>query len=167
MRSWRSRLLVAAALGIAAAAPDARSTAPKNVSADARSLLIDGERVLLLGGAIHLPRVTPDDWDRVLSLAVEMGLNTVQTYFFWSFHQPARNASLAWDGPRDLLGFIRRAAAHGLWVTLRVQHLVFHLLRGQARRIRRQGGSRLGVDGGVLYGGSGCGDGRGGAGTHR
>jgi hypothetical protein len=36
---------------------------------------------------VHYPRVPPEDWDRVFKMAKEMGLNTIQTYVFWNFHE--------------------------------------------------------------------------------
>ena len=49
-----------------------------NVSYDERSFLFDGERSFILSGSVHPARVHPDDWPRVISLATELGLNTIQ-----------------------------------------------------------------------------------------
>jgi len=40
---------------------------------DNRSLIINGERKLLLSGGVHYARVLPAQWPRVFSLAKEMG----------------------------------------------------------------------------------------------
>ena len=45
---------------------------------DRRSFLIDGRRELLLSGAVHYSRIHPDDWDRVMKLAVELNLDASQ-----------------------------------------------------------------------------------------
>lgn len=49
-----------------------------NVSYDERSFLVNGERSFILSGSVHPARVHPDDWPRVISLATELGLNTIQ-----------------------------------------------------------------------------------------
>ena len=35
------------------------NSSPKNVSYDKRSIIIDGQRILLLSGSLHYPRTTP------------------------------------------------------------------------------------------------------------
>jgi hypothetical protein len=45
---------------------------------DNRSFIFDGEREFLLSGSVHPARVHPGDWPRVISLAQELGLNTIQ-----------------------------------------------------------------------------------------
>jgi hypothetical protein len=61
-----------------------------NVSFDRRSPIIDGKPTLLLSGAVHYTRVHEGEWGRVFDLAVEMGLNTIQTYVFWCDRPPHR-----------------------------------------------------------------------------
>lgn len=56
-----------------------RACAAPSVSYDERSLILDGARVFTLSGSVHYQRVLPADWPRVLQLAVEMGLNSIQT----------------------------------------------------------------------------------------
>ena len=90
-----------------------------SVSFDERSALIDGKRTLLLSGAVHFARIMPGDWDRVLGMAKEMGLNTVQTYIMWNFHEHERG-TLTWSGRHNLTHFIELASRHGLYVTLRI-----------------------------------------------
>ena len=62
----------------------------RNFHFDERSAFIDGKRVLVLSGALHYARLPVGDWERVLGLAQEMGLNTVQVYTMWNFHEPHR-----------------------------------------------------------------------------
>ena len=63
-----------------------------NVTYDKRALMLDGNHVLFLSGAIHPPRGTPDDWDTWLEGATANGLNMVQVsrrllifFFFFVF----------------------------------------------------------------------------------
>ena len=85
----------------------------RSVSYDGRSFMVDSERLLVLSGSIHYARVPEQDWDRVLKLAKGMGLNTVQTYVFWSFHERVEG-TLDWAGPRNLTKFIQLADHNGL-----------------------------------------------------
>ena len=90
-----------------------------SVSYDRRSLLIEGERVLILSGSVHYTRIHPADWDRVFKLAVELGLNTIQTLVFWSQNEREKGV-LDWSGQGNLTRFIRLAQANGLYVAVRV-----------------------------------------------
>eukprot|EP00755_Sulcionema_specki_P016194 Sspe_Gene.61401::Locus_34073_Transcript_1_2_Confidence_0.500_Length_2681::g.61401::m.61401 len=91
----------------------------RNVSFDERSAIIDGERIFILSGAVHYTRVLPDDWPRVFRLAKELGLNTIQTYFMWNFHE-AKQGEWNWSGQANVTRFIEAAADEGLYVTLRI-----------------------------------------------
>lgn len=106
----------------AAAGHQQQAALPQAIAFDRRSFSINGTRQLILSGSIHYNRVLPSDWDRVLKLAKGMGLNTIETYFFWSFHEPQRSpdGALDWTGWRNLTAFVRLAQANGLYVTLRV-----------------------------------------------
>ena len=93
--------------------------ADRDVHFDERSLWIDGQRTLVLSGAIHYARVPVGDWDRLLKLAKAMGLNTVQTYTMWNFHEHKRG-ELDWSGRANLTHFLTLAAQNDLMVTLRI-----------------------------------------------
>ena len=56
--------------------------ASRNVTYDERSFLFDGQREFILSGSVHPARVHPGDWPRVISLAQELGLNTLQVGLF-------------------------------------------------------------------------------------
>lgn len=81
-------------------------------------LLRDGEPHRILAGSLHYFRVHPAQWaDRLARLAA-LGLNTVDTYVPWNFHQPRRSAP-RFDGPRDLARFLDLAQDAGLDVIVR------------------------------------------------
>ncbi|KAL1554443.1 glycosyl hydrolase family 35 protein [Salvia divinorum] len=88
------------------------------VAYDARSLIINGSRVLLFYGSIHYPRSTPDMWPDLITKAKECGLNVIQTYVFWNIHEPVQG-KLNFEGNYDLLKYIKLIGDSGLWVTLR------------------------------------------------
>eukprot|EP01083_Nonionella_stella_P074430 201907_1 len=92
----------------------------KNVTYDSRSLIIDGERLLLLSGGMHYSRGTPTTWNHVMKLAKQMHLNTIQTYFMWNLHEPLRKGELIWSGSANITQFMDLAMAHDLYVVLRI-----------------------------------------------
>nr|POF11220.1 beta-galactosidase 6 [Quercus suber] len=58
------------------------------VTYDGRSLIINGQRHILLSGSIHYPRSTPQMWPSLIAKAKEGGLDVIQTYVFWNLHEP-------------------------------------------------------------------------------
>lgn len=68
----------------------------------------------ILSGALHYFRVHPDLWrDRIRRIA-DLGLNTVDTYVPWNFHQPREDEAPRFDGWRDVEGFLRTVGEEGL-----------------------------------------------------
>ncbi|MDQ0796936.1 beta-galactosidase family protein [Streptomyces sp. B1I3] len=49
---------------------------------------LDGSPVRLLSGALHYFRVHEEQWDHRLSMLRAMGLNCVETYVPWNWHEP-------------------------------------------------------------------------------
>ncbi|MFE1138946.1 glycoside hydrolase family 35 protein [Streptomyces rochei] len=81
-------------------------------------LLRDGRPHRVLAGSMHYFRVHPRQWaDRLARLAA-MGLNTVDTYIAWNFHE-RRPGEYRFDGWRDVERFAALAADAGLDVVLR------------------------------------------------
>ncbi|GFS42761.1 glycosyl hydrolase family 35 protein [Actinidia rufa] len=91
----------------------------KNVTYDARSLIIDGQRELLFSGSVHYPRSTPEMWPDIIQKAKEGGLNMIQTYVFWNAHEP-EEGKFNFEGNYDLVKFIKLIGDAGLYVSLRV-----------------------------------------------
>lgn len=70
---------------------------------------------------MHYPRGTPDQWPKVLKQATQQGLNTIQTYVFWSVHEPSEGEYDFTPGTRsDLAGFLQSCADAGLFVHIRL-----------------------------------------------
>jgi beta-galactosidase len=90
-----------------------------NVSYDERALTIDGRRTLLLSGAIHYPRSTPEMWPDLMRRSRDAGLNAIETYVFWNLHERVRG-TYDFSGRLDLERFCRCAEEHGLHVVLRI-----------------------------------------------
>jgi Glycosyl hydrolases family 35 len=82
-----------------------------------------GERTAsLLSGAVHYWRLHPNSWENVLKSVKEMGLETIDTYIPWEFHEIERNHfdfSGETDSRRNLSGFMQLTREMGLWVVIR------------------------------------------------
>ncbi|MEU0076216.1 glycoside hydrolase family 35 protein [Streptomyces sp. NPDC006332] len=112
--------------------PPTRPLAPAHTTTDAAAgvatsvltwhggrLYRQGAPHRILSGALHYFRVHPDLWrDRIRRLA-DLGLNTVDTYVPWNFHQPREDEAPLFDGWRDLEGFILTVGEEGLDVVVR------------------------------------------------
>ncbi|MBE3071178.1 MAG: beta-galactosidase [Planctomycetes bacterium] len=89
------------------------------VAFDRRAVTIDGQRTLLLSGAVHYPRSTPAMWPDLMRETRAAGLNTVETYVFWNLHERRRGV-LDFSDRLDLVRFCRAAQEAGLHVILRI-----------------------------------------------
>lgn len=78
----------------------------------------DGRPHQIVSGAMHYFRVHPELWhDRMLRLRA-MGLNTVETYVAWNFHEHTPG-EFDFEGWRDIAGFVGLAGETGLDVIVR------------------------------------------------
>ena len=97
---------------------------PYTVSYDSRSFFINGKRTLLLGGSIHYPRLSPGQWDDILTKAKNDGLNHAEIYVFWNLHEPSYdfsgNHTYNLNGRANLTGFLEAAQNAGLFINLRI-----------------------------------------------
>nr|GEV96064.1 beta-galactosidase 3-like [Tanacetum cinerariifolium] len=89
------------------------------VTYDHKSLLINGERKILISGSIHYPRSTPEMWDDLIVKAKHGGLDVIDTYVFWNVHEPSPGI-YDFSGRYDLVRFVKMVARHGLHVNLRI-----------------------------------------------
>ena len=85
---------------------------------DDRSFFLDDQRIWLCSGSLHYFRVPHELWRDRLLKAKRAGLNCVQTYVAWNFHEPQEGQ---WDfeADRDVRSFIVQAGELGLYVILR------------------------------------------------
>jgi beta-galactosidase len=79
---------------------------------------LDGRPFCVLAGGMHYFRVMPEQWPHRLELLRAMGLNTVDTYVPWNFHEPSEGKFL-FDGLRDVERFLDDAAEAGLYAIVR------------------------------------------------
>lgn len=89
------------------------------VTYDGTSLIINGQRRLLISGSIHYPRSTPEMWPGLIDKAKDGGLDCIQTYVFWNMHEPVQG-QFNFEGRFDLVTFVKLIHFKGLYVSLRI-----------------------------------------------
>lgn len=83
-----------------------------------RKFYMDGEEFHIYSGAMHYFRIPQEYWeDRLLKLRAA-GLNTVETYVPWNFHEP-KKGQFNFDGMLDIVNFVETAQKLGLYVIVR------------------------------------------------
>ncbi|RDE07217.1 glycoside hydrolase family 35 protein [Sphingomonas aracearum] len=127
MRRIALAAILASALAIPASAQVARVTqnlqAPVKtfgrVSYDARSLMIDGKRLVVWSSEMHPFRLpSPDLWRDILQKMKASGFNTVAVYFDWGYHSPKQGV-YDFTGIRDMDRLLTMAEQEGLFVITR------------------------------------------------
>lgn len=88
------------------------------LSFDEKGFYLNGEPFRIISGDIHYFRIHQSDWDKRLDMAVNFGLNTVQTYTPWNLHEPSEGV-YDFDGMLDLELFLKKCDEKGLKVLLR------------------------------------------------
>lgn len=96
----------------------ARSPSGQVITADSRSLLLNGRRWTPAMGEFHFSRYPADEWERELRQMRAGGIEIVATYVFWIHHEETEGA-WNWSGQRDLHRFVAAAARAGLKVIVR------------------------------------------------
>ncbi|KAK3326139.1 glycoside hydrolase superfamily [Apodospora peruviana] len=88
---------------------------------DHYSLLINGERIFLLGGEMHPFRLpVPELWEDVLEKIKAMGMRMVSIYTHWGFHAPTANRKVDFQsGAHNITRFLEMARDVGLYVLVR------------------------------------------------
>lgn len=82
------------------------------------SFLMDGKPFRYVSGSFHYFRALPETWQRHLKTMRAAGLNAVDTYVEWSFHNP-KDGNYTFEGKADLERFIQLAQDEDLYVILR------------------------------------------------
>ena len=83
-----------------------------------KKFYLDGEEFQLISGAMHYFRTHPDDWEDRLRKLKACGMNTVETYVPWNFHEPVEG-EFNFEGMADVEEYIRIASDLGLYVIVR------------------------------------------------
>ncbi|KAK3187966.1 hypothetical protein Dsin_027527 [Dipteronia sinensis] len=74
---------------------------------------------MLISAGIHYPRATPQMWPDIIAKSKEGGAEVIQTYVFWSEHEPVRG-QYNFEGKNDLVKFVKLVGSYGLYLHLRI-----------------------------------------------
>ncbi|XP_047334110.1 beta-galactosidase-like [Impatiens glandulifera] len=116
---WRINNNVFLLMGLWAFISSSSSTVFASVTYDGKSLIINGQRRILISGSIHYPRSTPQMWPDLIQKAKNGGLDVIQTYVFWNAHEPTPG-NYYFEGRYDLVGFLKLIQQAGLYAHLRI-----------------------------------------------
>jgi hypothetical protein len=97
---------------------------PYSVTYDNRSLMLNGQHALFISGSFHPPRGTPEMWKSWFANAKRNGLNAIEVYIFWNFHEPTEG-NFTFSNRGNLTLFMEDAAAADLFVNLRIGFVPF------------------------------------------
>lgn len=95
------------------------SSLAANVTYDRRSLIIGGQRKLLISASIHYPRSVPGMWPGLVKTAQEGGIDVIETYVFWNGHELSPD-NYYFGGRYDLLKFVKIVQQARMYLILRV-----------------------------------------------
>ncbi|XP_052197861.1 beta-galactosidase 10 [Diospyros lotus] len=95
------------------------AVAAHNVTYDRRSLIINGQRKLLLSASIHYPRSVPAMWPGLVQTAKEGGIDVIETYVFWNGHELSPD-NYYFGGRFDLVKFVKIVQQAGMYLILRI-----------------------------------------------
>ncbi len=90
-----------------------------HIDTTARSVVIDGQKKLLVAGAVHYWRSTPEQWPELLRRSREAGINTIQTYVFWGIHENEQG-KFDFEGRYDLKAFCQAVHDAGMYLIIRL-----------------------------------------------
>lgn len=96
----------------------AAAAADRTVTYNARTFLINGEPEIFLSAAIHYFRVPRELWADRIAKARRGGMNTIETYVAWNFHEE-QQGRFDFDGDRDLDAFFAECARQNMYVIAR------------------------------------------------
>ncbi|KAM3319362.1 beta-galactosidase 10 [Capsicum chacoense] len=98
---------------------DASNVSTGSVTYDRRSLIINGQRKLLISASIHYPRSVPAMWPGLVQLAKEGGVDVIETYVFWNGHEISPD-NYYFGGRYDLVKFCKIVQQAGMYMILRI-----------------------------------------------
>ena len=88
------------------------------ITYDSKSFIINGKRTFITSGSIHYFRAPRSSWEDILLKAKLGGMNTIQTYIAWNFHE-REEGKFTFDGNADIDYFLSLAEKLGLYVIVR------------------------------------------------
>jgi hypothetical protein len=96
---------------------------PDRIRYDDRSFIIDGKPTFIYSGSIHYFRCPQPLWKDRLQKLKDAGLNCVETYLAWNYHEPKEPADVGdfskLERMQEITDFITLARELGLYVIIR------------------------------------------------
>ncbi|VDO59510.1 unnamed protein product [Haemonchus placei] len=89
-----------------------------SIDHDNNQFLRDGKPYRYISGSIHYFRTHPDQWETRLQTVRAAGLNSIETYIPWNFHETYKN-KYDFSGMRNFSRFFELAAQNELAVIVR------------------------------------------------
>ncbi|KAL2326184.1 hypothetical protein Fmac_025242 [Flemingia macrophylla] len=89
------------------------------VTYDAHSLIINGEKRIIFFGSVHYPRSTVEMWPNIIQKAKDGGLDAIESYVFWDRHEPIRR-EYDFSGNLNFVKFFKLVQEAGLYAILRI-----------------------------------------------
>ncbi len=96
----------------------ARDPKSRRITFDEKCYLIDGKPQWFLGGCLHYFRVPRGLWSKRILAAKRAGLNTIQTYVPWNYHELSKG-KFDFRGERNLNEFLGLCHRLGMYVIVR------------------------------------------------
>lgn len=94
-------------------------TAKPFIDFDGRGFLVNGHRTFLASGGIEFSRVPRALWRDRLQRFQRAGMNTVEIYLFWNYHEPTEG-KFDFSGNKDLDAFLKLVKQMGMYAIVRV-----------------------------------------------
>lgn len=80
--------------------------------------VLDGNPFQVRSGEIHYARVPAAEWRNRIRMAKAMGLNTISTYVFWSYHETTKG-NFDFSGEKDVAQFVKICGEEGMKAIVR------------------------------------------------
>lgn len=93
-------------------------TSQNIITYDAKSFIVNGERLMLAGGEFHYFRTPNELWEDRIIKAKRCGANLITTYIPWSWHEQIEGKQ-CWTGDRDIGKFIELCQKHNMYVIIK------------------------------------------------
>lgn len=90
-----------------------------SITADSRSLIINGKRAMPVMGEFHFSRYPENEWREELLKMKMGGIDIVASYVFWIHHEEVEG-KFDWSGQRNLRKFVELAKEAGLMFVVRL-----------------------------------------------
>lgn len=89
------------------------------ITYDGQSFMIDGRRIWLVSGTVHMARTPREQWADLINTCKLSGLNAITIPVVWARHEP-RPGQFDFTGDNDLKYFVELVGQAGMYAILRM-----------------------------------------------